>query len=91
MIGKDSSGKLLWLEKGNDKAGLKHIVNGHAENFNAKGIQDIPKFLHDTLKINPIEQGIGPKGPFSVYSINGQKYTLAYGNNGFIVSFYPSK
>ncbi|WP_083571663.1 hypothetical protein, partial [Enterococcus moraviensis] len=91
MVGKDSSGKLLWLEKGNDKAGLKHIINGHVEDFNAKGIQDIPNFLQDTLKINPIKQGTGPKGPYSVYVIDGQKYTLAYGNNGFIVSFYPSK
>ncbi|MBO0468823.1 hypothetical protein JZO73_15070, partial [Enterococcus plantarum] len=91
MVGKDSSGKLLWLEKGNDKAGLKHIINGHVEDFNAKGIQDIPNFLHDTLKINPIKQGTGPKGPYSVYIIDGQKYTLAYGKNGFVVSFYPSK
>jgi hypothetical protein len=91
MIGKDSSSKLLWLEKGNDNAGLKHIMNGHAADFNVKGIQDIPNFLHDTLNINPIKKGTGPKGPYSIYIIDGQKYTLAYGNNGFVVSFYPSK
>ncbi|MGG5342789.1 hypothetical protein IGI58_001256 [Enterococcus sp. AZ020] len=91
MVGKNSSNKLLWLEKGNNKAGLKHILNGHVKDFSAKGIQDIPNFLHDTLKANPIKQGTGPKGPYSVYIIDGQKYTLAYGNNGFVISFYPSK
>lgn len=55
MIGKDSSNKLFWFEKGKDKAVLKHIVNGHIEDFNAKGVQDIPSFLHDTLKIKPIK------------------------------------
>lgn len=79
------------MEKGDDKAGLKHIINRHLEDFNAKGIQDIPNFLQDTLQKNPIKQGTGPKGPYAVYVIDGQKYTLAYGNNGFVVSFYPSK
>lgn len=40
--------------------------------FSAESIQDIPGFLNDTLKIRPIKQGTGPKGPYSVYIIDGQ-------------------
>lgn len=91
VVGKDTTGKLLWLEKGNNKAGLQHIENRHLSDFNSKNIQNIPEFLHDTLKLNPIEQGLSPKGAYSIYIIDGKKYTLAYGTNGFVVSFYPSK
>ena len=30
---KDSNGKVVWLEKGSKKSGLKHIVNKHAKDF----------------------------------------------------------
>ncbi|PZG40841.1 hypothetical protein C1910_00590 [Listeria ivanovii] len=89
MITKNTDGKLLWLEKGNGKSGLKHIIDGHAVDFDARGIQDIPSFLNETLKMNPIKTGIGKNGPYANYQINGEKYRVAYGTNGFIVSFYP--
>lgn len=89
MIIKTPDGKLLWLEKGNGKAGLKHIVDGHAADFEAKGIKNIPIFLNEILKTKPIKTGVGKNGPFADYLINGVKYRVAYGTNGFIVSFYP--
>ncbi|MBC2235412.1 hypothetical protein HCA79_11325 [Listeria seeligeri] len=89
MITKAPDGKLLWLEKGNGKAGLKHIVDGHAADFEAKGIKDIPSFLNEVLKAKPIKTGVGKNGPFADYLVNGVKYRVAYGTNGFIVSFYP--
>ncbi|MBC2122193.1 hypothetical protein HCB07_05635 [Listeria marthii] len=89
MITKNLDGKLLWLEKGNNKAGLKHIVDGHAFDFEARGIKDIPSFLSEILETKPIKTGVGKNGPFANYLINGVKYRVAYGTNGFIVSFYP--
>nr|WP_270908443.1 T7SS effector LXG polymorphic toxin [Listeria innocua] len=89
MITKNLDGKLLWLEKGNNKAGLKHIVDGHAVDFEARGIKDIPSFLNEVLKNKPIKTGDGKNGPFANYLIKGVKYRVAYGTNGFIVSFYP--
>ncbi|ECR3486936.1 hypothetical protein F1J24_14240 [Listeria innocua] len=89
MITKNLDGKLLWLEKGNNKAGLKHIVDGHAVDFEARGIKDIPSFLNEVLKNKPIKTGVGKNGPFANYLIKGVKYRVAYGTNGFIVSFYP--
>ena len=41
-IGKTTDGKLVWLEEGNDNAGLKHILERHEKEFEAKGIEDIP-------------------------------------------------
>ncbi|MCD7947775.1 MAG: hypothetical protein LUG13_05695 [Oscillospiraceae bacterium] len=91
MITKTPDGKLLWLESGNKEGGLKHILNGHANDFAAKGITDIPSFLNEVLQINPISTGTTASGPFSVYSMDGSLYKVAYGTNGYIVSFYPIK
>ncbi len=91
LVNKNTDGKLLWLEKGTSKAGYDHIVLRHGDDFENLGITDIPLFIDDTLGIKPIQTGVGAKGPFAKYKIEGRHYTLAYGNNGFIVSFYPSK
>ena len=47
---KDSSGKIIWLEKGHlggKPSGLAHIMDAHEPNFNAKGIAstDISDFV----------------------------------------------
>lgn len=89
MVTKTPDGKLLWFEKGNGEAGLKHILDGHAADFEAKGIKDIPSFLNEALKDKPIKTGVGKNGSFADYLVNEVKYRVAYGTNGFIVSFYP--
>ncbi|EAC4664239.1 hypothetical protein H0276_000926 [Listeria monocytogenes] len=86
MITKTVDGKLLWLEKGNASSGLKHIVDGHAVNFADKGITDIPSLLNKVLNTTPIKTGSSAKGLYADYLING---SVAYGTNGYIVSFYP--
>lgn len=88
MVTKTPEGGLLWLENGNNSAGLKHIANGHAINFADKGITDIPSFLQQILQSLPIKTGMGASGPYSDYLVNGSTYRVAYGTNGFIVSFY---
>ena len=89
MVTKTPSGKLMWLENGNDSAGLNHIVNGHAEDFINRGINDIPSFLNKTLQEVPVATGINKAGPYADYLIDGKKYRVGYGTNGYIVSFYP--
>jgi len=90
-IAKTAEGKLLWLENGNSSSGLKHITGGHAADFTAKGINDIPDFLNKTLQTMPIKTDTSPSGPYSEYVIDGTKYRVAFGTNGYIVSFYPIK
>ncbi len=88
-ITKTADGKLLWLESGNSSSGLKHIVDGHAADFTAKGINDIPQFLNDVLQTSPVNTGKSAKGLFADYVVNESKYRVAYGTNGYVVSFYP--
>lgn len=49
----------------------------------------IHEFLNEVLKTNPVKVGNGTKGSFSEYIMNGTRYRVAYGTNGYIVSFYP--
>lgn len=86
---KNSDGNLMWLEKGNGKAGLKHILERHADDFASQGVNDIPKLLEDVLTTTPIKTGSNAKGLFADYVLNDNSYRVAYGTNGFIVSFYP--
>jgi len=90
MVTKTPDGKLVWLEKGNNKSGFMHIFRKHANDFAKRGIKDIPTFLHKTLQNTPIRTGTNRAGPFAEFLIEGSKYTVAYGTNGYIVSFYPS-
>lgn len=79
----------MWLEKGNSKAGLTHILERHADDFASQGVNDIPKLLEEVLATNPIKTGSNAKGLFADYVLNDNSYRVAYGTNGFIVSFYP--
>ena len=58
-------------------------------NFTSQGIYDIPSFLDDVLSTNPIMNGGNERGLFADYIFNGNSYRVAYGSNGYIVSFYP--
>jgi len=89
MVTKNSDGKLLWLEKGNSKAGLNHILERHVDDFDSQGIDDVSGLLKDILKTNPIKSSSNAKGLYADYMLNGNTYRVAYGTNGFIVSFYP--
>ncbi len=86
---KNPDGKLMWLEEGNSKAGLTHILERHADDFAAQGVSDIPNLLENVLSTNPIRTGSNAKGLFADYTFNGNSYRVAYGTNGFVVSFYP--
>ncbi len=89
MITKTPKGKLVWLEKGNSKAGLVHITQNHKCDFTKRGITDIPKFLKSIMETSPISTNRNSMGYSAVYLVKGKEYIVAYGTNGFIVSAYP--
>ncbi|MFA0814201.1 MAG: hypothetical protein ACC608_00265 [Anaerofustis sp.] len=91
MVAKTEDGTLLWLENGTESSGLTHIVNTHGIDFSAKGVENIHEFLFTTLKQKPFARGTNERGHYAIYQIGNQKYLLAYGTNGYIVSFYPCK
>jgi len=89
--GKDSSGKIIFLEKGNSKAGLQHIVKEHGDQFSQIGVSEarIPDVVMKAVTDGKIVgyQGTGTGRPIYETMINGKKYNIAVtvGNNGFIV------
>nr|WP_269136054.1 LXG domain-containing protein [Sporosarcina cyprini] len=94
-VTKTSNGKLVWLEKGNSKAGFYHVMR-HADEFAAKGIKtnDIPDLLMKALSEGKVVgyQGRGQGRPIYEVVFNGQKQRVAItvGNNGFIVGANPT-
>lgn len=90
-VTKTADGKLLWLEQGNSSSGLTHILERHADDFAAQGIDDIPQLINDVLETTHIKVGSNDKGLYADYILNGNTYRLAYGTNGYIVSFYPTR
>ena len=100
FVTKDKSDQLIWLEKGNDNAGLKHILNKHTDDFFAKhnvSKENIVSYIKEIVANGNIEYSRLTKrgnreGIEKLYSHNDKYYLLTgTGTNGFIVSAYPIK
>ena len=89
MIARGPEGHLLWLEKGNSKAGLDHVLERHGNDFEKKKVSHIPQLIKKLLSGTPINSGRSKKGFYADYIFEGTTYRIAYGTNGFIVSVYP--
>ena len=98
-ITKTVNGQLVWLETGSagrGGAGLLHILEEHASDFAAKGIESnqIQEFLMTAVsKGNIISyQGQGTGRPIYEVMYNGVKQYVAItiGSNGFIVGANPT-
>ena len=92
LITKSESDGIIWLETGNKKAGLEHIANRHAKDFEARGIKpkDIPKFITEALKKGKIEETItNEQGKTHLLKIEEKQYKIAIGFNGYVVTAYP--
>ncbi|MBP2057928.1 hypothetical protein J2Z60_001103 [Lactobacillus colini] len=93
MITRNYDGKLMWLEKGNERAGLKHIELRHSKDFLPN--QNILILLREVLQLKPIlhekrhEKNGDELSDVYLYEKDGFTYKVAYGSNGFIVTFYP--
>ena len=92
MITRDPSGKIVWMESGNDRSGLTHIVNEHGHEFNGKGISnnDIPNYVLEAVHQGNIVGTQGKRNPRTVYEFvyNGvtQRVAVQVSTNGYIVS-----
>ena len=88
------TGKTVFLEKGNSRASLEHIVKKHGEDFARKGISE--EQIPDVV-ITAVTEGklVGTQGSRPIYEtvINGVKQRIAVtvGNNGFIVGANPAQ
>lgn len=94
------SDQLIWLEKGNENAGLNHILNKHANDFFVKhnvSKENIASHIKEIVTNGNIEYSRltmrrNREGIEKLYSYNGKYYLLTgVGTNGFLVSAYPIK
>jgi hypothetical protein len=99
-IARGPDGKIVFLEKGNSRAGLQHIIEAHADDFARRGVpQDqIPDLVMTAVTEGKIvgSQGKGRAsgGGRAIYEVTygGKKHYVAVsvGNNGFIVGANPA-
>lgn len=95
MITRDPSGKVVWLEEGNDSSGLEHIITKHGHEFNGKGISndEIPDYVLEAVYQGNIVGTQGKRNPRTIYEFvyNGKKQRIAVqvGSNGYIVGANP--
>ena len=95
MITQDPTGKIVWLESGNETSGLQHIINEHGKQFKGKGIsnEDIPDYVLEAVYQGNIVGKQGKKNPRTVYEFtyNGEKQRIAVqvSENGYIVGANP--
>ena len=88
---KTADGKLVWLEKGNSRAGLEHIMQ-HADQFATKGIsiEKIPDFIMHAIANGKV---VGTQRTRTIYEVmyegRLQRVAISIGDNGFIVGANP--
>lgn len=91
MITKDPSGKIVWMETGDKRSGLEHIIDKHGKEFNGRGISnnDIPNYVLEAVHQGNIVGTQGKRNPRAIYEFiyNGKKQRIAVqvGSNGYIV------
>lgn len=91
MITKDPSGKIVWMETGNNRSGLEHIIDKHGKEFNGRGIsnEDIPNYVLEAVYQGNIVGTQGKRNPRTIYEFiyKGKKQRIAVqvGSNGYIV------
>ena len=93
IVTKDKENNIMWLETGNENAGLKHILLRHKKDFEARGIsaKEIPAFIKKAIDQNmPTEKMQNKCGKAVILKIDEKQYKLAIGLNGYIVTAYPN-
>ena len=91
-----AGGSIAFLEKGNARAGLQHIIQRHADDFAKKGIPEvqIPNAIFEALTNGKVVATSGTgRNVRSIYEFifNGQTHRIGVGiaDNGFIVTAFP--
>ena len=91
-VSRDRSGRIVFLESGNSRAGLQHIVQRHAEDFSRIGVAEdqIPDLLITATTKGRI---VGEQGSRPIYEVvfggEVRRVAVTVGDNGFIVGANP--
>ncbi|MBQ7256838.1 MAG: hypothetical protein IJS60_04015 [Abditibacteriota bacterium] len=101
FVTRDSSGEIVFLEKGNPGAGLEHIINGTEDSGNHKNKfkdklnlekEDIGIAIYKFIKEDNIINVKPSKdnGKNVIYCLNNKYLHIVIASNGFIVTAYPA-
>jgi uncharacterized protein YukE len=101
-ITRTPSGEINWLEEGNPKSGLEHIMNGdgtpgdegHGQDFANIGVQgkeNVARLIIDTVQNETPVKTMGASGRVYNVTVNGvlRRILIVVGSNGYIVTAYP--
>lgn len=86
------NGSIVFLERGNARAGLQHILERHGSQFAQWGVgpNQVPAVIFRALQEGVV---VGTRGVGTIYrvTINGttRHILVVRGNNGFIVTAHP--
>lgn len=87
----ERNNKFFWLEQGNEKSGLNHIISKHGKEFESNGIEisEIPRLIRRCLIDNKIiaYQRCNKTRPIYSTKYKEKEYFLAItvSNKGFVV------
>jgi len=86
--------RYMWLEKGNEKAGLAHIIKEHGVDFKNKGVEhhEIPELAEHAATHGTHVGHQGRDRPVMHTEFKGEKHHvgMTVGNNGFVVGMNPT-
>ena len=94
--GRSANGQVVFLEAGNAKSGLQHIVTEHAKDFATVGISEsqISSVVMEAAINGRLVgyQGAGTGRPIYEITFNGQMQRIAItvGDNGYVVGANPA-
>ncbi len=100
FIIKDENNKTVWLEKGNEMVGLKHIEMHHENDFKnafGKSKSEIPQLIKEVITEGIVTKEIKETMPNGIkriskwYKYNNKYHIItAFGDNGFIITAIPT-
>jgi|GEM_PF-4774808 len=95
MVVRDSSGRLRWLEEGDDNVGWHHILERHEDQFYTVGGVSSRRAIQEHV-YRAIEGGVSRPDPsggtgYVFETTSGQRITVITGDNGFIVTAHPGE
>lgn len=92
-IVRSPAGKIIFLEQGNSRAGLQHIIQAHGSDFVKQGIAigEIPALLITAVEQNNVLGTQGRSRVIFLVEFKEKVYQVAIqiSHNGFIVSANP--
>lgn len=92
-IGRDQNGNIKFLETGDARSGLQHILERHTADFANRGITqgEIGSAVFDAVTKGRLVSSQGARPIYEVI-IRGQaqRMTVIVGDNGYIVTAYPA-